>query len=156
MDQRMNLPEIEESVMPWIGKTGKMMAAYAIDKFKQHKLNLTIEQWVTLKMLYQEDGRIQNDLALITNRNKTSLTRLINTMEKNNLVARIADKVDKRANRIYLTRNGKKVFASTMKIMEECITELEEGLSDQEIQTLIKILKKVQNNIKVVPQTNSK
>jgi len=43
-----------------------------------------------------------------------------------------------------------------MKIMKECMTELQEGLSNQEINTLIKILKKVQTNIKVVPQTNSK
>ncbi len=133
--------------MPWIGKTGKMMGNYVMEKFKMHNLNLTIEQWVTLKMLYEEDGRIQNDLALITNRNKTTLTRLINNMEKHNLVARISDKKDKRINRIFITKNGIRVFKNTMPIMEKCMRELQAGLSEGEVHTLIEILRKVQNNI---------
>jgi len=142
-----DLPKIEKSVMPWIGKTGKLMGAYAMDKFKQYKINLTVEQWVTLKILHEEDGRIQNDLAIVTNRDKTSLTRLINNMEKNGLVVRKSHKEDKRINLVYLTSQGKKMFKKTMPIMDEVIEGIQYGLDKAEIKILIKILKKVQNNL---------
>lgn len=143
----MNLPEIEKSVMPWIGKTGKLMATLVMERFKQHRLNLTIEQWVTLKMLHQEDGRIQNDLAMITNRNKTSLTRLINTMEKNDLVIRKSHELDKRIKLIFLTAKGKSVFKKTFPIMERLIEEIHFGVKEKEVEMLISILKKIQTNI---------
>jgi DNA-binding MarR family transcriptional regulator len=146
----MEIPQIESSIMPWIGRTGKLMSIFVVDKFKKYNLNLTIEQWILLKYLHHEDGLMQNDLAEITNRNKTSLTRLIHTMEKHRLVARISDSVDKRVNRIFLTKNGKKIFKSTFPIIEEAKRELEFGLTDKEIKSLIKILKKVQGNIKTV------
>ncbi len=144
----MKLPEIEQSVMPWIGKTGKWMGSFISDRFKQYNLNLTIEQWVVLKVLHEDDGMIQNDLAFITSRNKTSLTRLVHTMEKYHLIARIQDSKDKRVNRIYLTKNGREVFESTFSIMEEVKNDLQKGLTKKEVKTLITILQKVQNNIK--------
>ena len=140
--------EIDDSILPWIGRTGKLMSIFICDQFKKYNLNLTIEQWIMLKYLYHQDGLMQNDLAEITNRNKTSLTRLIHTMEKHNLVARIPDTVDKRINRIFLTKNGQKIFEATIPIMEEVKQELQNGLNEKEIKILIKILKKVQGNIK--------
>lgn len=144
----MKLPDIEQSIMPWIGKTGKWMGCFIADKFKEHHLNLTIEQWVVLKVLHENDGLMQNDLAYITSRNKTSLTRLVHTMEKHNLVARLPDSIDKRINRIFLTKNGRKVFESTFSIMDEVKQQLQQGISEEEVESLIRILKKVQNNIK--------
>jgi len=102
----MKLPDIDRSIMPWIGKTGKWMTNFIAEKFKKYQLNLTIEQWVVLKVLHNEDGLKQNDLAYITSRNKTSLTRLVQTMEKYHLIARLQDTEDKRINRIFLTKHG--------------------------------------------------
>ncbi len=144
----MKLPEIYQSVMPWIGKTGKWMGSFIAEKFKQHQLNLTIEQWVVLKVLFEEDGLVQNDLAEMTHRNKTSLTRLIHTMEKYHLITRVQDDKDKRVNRIYLTKRGRKIFESTFPIMEEVKNDLQKGLTKKEIKSLISTLQKVQNNIK--------
>ncbi len=144
----MKLPEIEQSIMPWIGKTGKWMTNFITDKFKQAGLSLTIEQWVMLKVLYKEDGLIQNDLAEKTLRDKTSLTRLVHTMEKYHLIARLQDTKDKRVNRIFLTKHGNEVFESTFSIMEEVLIHLQKGMTKMEIETLISLLQKVQNNIK--------
>lgn len=144
----MNLPEISNSIMPWIGKTGKLIAVFIAETFKEHHFNLTIEQWVTLKVLHEEDGLMQNDLAFITSRNKTSLTRLIHTMEKYHLIARLQDTQDKRINRIFLTKYGSDVFQSTIPIMEKVKQQLQHDLSDEEVQVLICVLQKVQNNIK--------
>jgi len=143
------LPQIETTLLPWIGKTAKMMRVFMIENFKKHDFDLNIEQWVLLKRLHEEDGQVQNDLALITERNKASLTRLINTMEKKNYVARIPDIEDKRVNKIFLTANGRKIFEATFKIMHEAVEELQAGIGIEEILATIEVLKKLQKNIKI-------
>ena len=83
------------------------------DKLKQDGLNMSMEQAIILKILHEEDGQPQNNMALVTNRHKATLTRVLDTMEKNHLVVRIPDlKEDKRVKRVYLTKHGKKYFKS--------------------------------------------
>ena len=48
--------------------------------------------------LFHDGPLPQHDLAFLTDRDKTSLTRLLSTMEKKNLVARITSSEDKRVN----------------------------------------------------------
>ena len=72
----MSLVELEDTMIPWIGRTGKMMGSFIAENFKKYHLNLTIEQWALLKRLYDKDGQMQNDLAVITQLNKASLIRL--------------------------------------------------------------------------------
>lgn len=74
--------DFEKSVAPWIGKTAKIMSIFLKEAFAKHAVDLTKEQFILLKVLHDRDGVIQKDLAFITERNKGSLARLINTMEK--------------------------------------------------------------------------
>jgi DNA-binding MarR family transcriptional regulator len=117
------------------------------EKLKQHGLNISMEQAIILKILHDEDGRPQSDMAHVTNRHKATLTRLLDTMEKNHLVVRIADKEDKRVKRVYLTKHGRQHFQNMNPAFEEAAKEVQKGLTKSEINTLISILKKVQGNI---------
>ncbi len=144
----MQLPELEKTIMPHLGRVFKITGIYMAEKFAQLKIDLTREQFILLMKLHQEDGQTQNDLAIITERNKASLTRLINTLENKNLVARIPSKEDKRVNRIYLTKTGRRIFKTTNPALKEMINEVQNGLTKKEIETTIKVMNKVVNNIK--------
>ena len=144
----MLLKELEKTIMPHLGKASKLSAMYMIYKFKEHKVNLTREQFILLAMLHEQDGQPQNNLALFTEKNKASLTRLINTMEKKELVVRIPSTADKRINYIHLTKHGRKVFKATGPILKEMTKEVEKGLTKEEIQKVIVIMNKVMTNIK--------
>jgi len=149
MEINIDKSEFNKTLAPWIGQTSKLMTLYITDVFKKHNVSLTKEQWIVLKILHEEqDGIIQNDLAFITGRNKGSLTRLINVMEKNDLVKRIASKEDSRKNLVFITTNGKKTFAKMKPIMLENIKILQNGISKTEIEQFINIMKKLQNNLK--------
>ncbi|MGB0930523.1 MAG: MarR family winged helix-turn-helix transcriptional regulator [Chitinophagales bacterium] len=143
------LPNIETTLLPWIGKTAKMLRVFMSEHFKKNDFDLTTEQWILLKRLHEKDGQVQNNLSLITERNKASLSRLISTMEKKNYVARIPDTEDKRVNKVFLTTNGRKVFAATFEAMHEAVEELQSGISLEEIVSVIEVLKKLQKNIKI-------
>lgn len=137
----------ENTLLPSLGKTAKLTGHYFIDTFHENGIDLSIEQWLVLKKLYDNDGQIQNDLASITNRSKTSLTRLINTMQKKELVYRVLSNKDKRINHIHLSESGKKAFLHSIPVLEKLIAELQEDISQNDLNKAIEVLGQIQNNI---------
>lgn len=142
----MNL-DLENTLMPWLGKTTKMMDSFIQDLFSYYKIDLTKKQWIVLKRLSQQDGLPQQELALITGRDKASLARLINTMEKKGLVARIPSKEDRRVNYIYMTKRGENIFEQTKPIIKEVLDNLQESIPYTKISETIEVIKTVQSNI---------
>ncbi len=142
---KINFPE--DSLLPRLGKTSKMLRMYMKINFSEHGFDLTHEQFILIAHLYHVDGIKQKDLAFITERNKGSLARLVNTAEKKNLVARIPSTEDKRVNRIFLTKQGRSVFEKLKPVLDECEAKVKKGLTKNEIKTMISVLEKIQNNI---------
>lgn len=140
-------PGMEELMMPWIGKTMKHIDHFIAVKMAQQGVNLTRQQVILMKILYHDGPLPQNDLAFLTDRDKTSLTRLLSTMEKKNLVARITSPDDKRVNLIHLTKHGEKVLNETAPILFGVIMHMQENISHEEQQTVIGVMKKIQDNI---------
>ncbi|MFK8103971.1 MAG: MarR family winged helix-turn-helix transcriptional regulator [Saprospiraceae bacterium] len=124
-----------------------MLSLYMRYFFSSHGFDITREQFILLAHLYHEDGMMQKDLAFITERNKGSLARLVNTTEKKNWVARIPSTEDKRVNQIYLTTQGRDVFEKLKPILAKCEQAVQKGLTPQEIETTISVLEKIQKNI---------
>jgi DNA-binding MarR family transcriptional regulator len=139
--------DLNNTVVPWMARTTKLVGLYFSDILSQHDFDLTREQWVLLKWLHDTDGQRQNDLALITGRNKASLTRLIHTMERKCLVERKADASDKRSNRIFLTQKGKQMYRLTLPVIFDAIDQIQGGLETTEVNQLIQLLQKIQTNI---------
>lgn len=140
-------PGMENVMMPWIGKTMKYIDLYIASKMAEHGINLTRQQVILMKFLYHDGPLPQNDLAFLTDRDKTSLTRLLSTMEKKNLVARITSPEDKRVNLVHLTKNGEKVLNEVAPILFEVIVKLQEGVSDSDQKVVIKAMETIQENI---------
>ncbi len=139
--------DIDKTMMPWIGKSMKVIDYFIMDRFAENNIGLTKAQWLLLKRLKEVNGESQHNLAFITNRDKASLTRLLTTMEKKNLVARIPSESDHRINRIYITAFGEKILKQAMPIVKEMIEEMQNGITEEERILTIKVLKKLMNNI---------
>ncbi len=146
LDITQNICGIDDSVMPYIGKAMKFADMRICSEMTEQGYKLSRTQIVMLKVLHQQGALPQNDLAFLTERDKTSLTRLINTMEKKNLVARIPNPDDKRINMVHLTTNGEKLFAEVRPIMKRIISEMQQGLSESDISTVKKAMEIIQDN----------
>lgn len=139
--------KFEKTLLPYLGKTAKLAGFYFIDSFHENGIELSKEQWLILKKLHDNDGQIQNDLALLTSRSKTSLTRLINTMEKKGLVHRVLSKEDKRINHVHLSDYGKETFLSSLPVINKITDELQDKISGDDLAITIEVLSQIQKNI---------
>ena len=138
---------MNDSILSWMGRAKKVLDYYISDQLKENGCELTKVQWIMLKKLKEVDGQPQHNLAFLTNRDKASLARLINTMEKKNLVARIPSKSDHRINHVYLTKYGDDMLKKAAPVMQDVINHIQNGISQEEIETVIKTMKKIIQNI---------
>ena len=140
--------KLNMALIPNVGITAKMIMVYLKQKFARHNVNLTPKQFIVLKHLMEEDGREQKHLAMITERDKTSLTRLISTLEKKGQVRREVSSKDKRVNHLFITEAGKKTFTATLPLITQSIEEIQSGIDQEELDRAIETIMKVRNNIK--------
>lgn len=117
-------------------------------KFKQQSIDITIEQWSVLYHLWKQDGISQQELCVATFRDKPSITRLVDNLEKLQLVKRVPSKEDRRINLIHLTDTATVLRDQTMNIAGETLNEAIAGVTVQEIEVCKSVLQRVYDNLK--------
>ena len=116
-------------------------------KFRTAGLSITTEQWLVLMCLWNKDGQTQQSLSDQTSKDKTSITRLLDTLSKNSLVERHSDPADRRINKIHLTDKGREMENHAMKIVKESFDQAVSGISSKELIDAKEVIVKLLNNI---------
>ena len=115
--------------------------------FRQAGLEITIEQWSILYHLWLEDCLSQQELCNRTFRDKPSITRLVDNLEKQKLVKRLASKTDRRINLVCLTEAAKNLQSVTIDLANQTMDEALAGVTKDEIETVKKVLHQVYENL---------
>jgi DNA-binding MarR family transcriptional regulator len=128
------------------------MAATAVARrlqknFRNAGLEITIEQWSVLYHLWKEDCLSQQELGTRTFRDKASITRLIDNLEKLGLVTRVASTSDRRINLVCLTDAAKPLQEQTYHLANDTMNEALQNITREEIETVKTVLQKVYDNL---------
>lgn len=130
------------------GKASTAIARRLQKKFNNAGLNLTIEQWSVLYHLWKQDGISQQELCNATFRDKPSITRLVDNLEKLQLVKRVPSDADRRINLIYLTKQSQQLQEDTMGMAEDTLMEALESVPPDKIEVCKEVLQIVYDNLK--------
>jgi DNA-binding MarR family transcriptional regulator len=130
------------------GKASTAIARRLQKNMKQAGIDITVEQWSVLYHLWKNDGLSQQDLCNATFRDKPSITRLVDNLEKLKLVRRVASKSDRRINQVFLTEVGKELDEQTMKVANDTLNEALEGVATDKIEVAKEVLQVVYDNLK--------
>ena len=129
------------------GKASTAIARRLQKNFKLASADITIEQWSVLYHLWKQDGLSQQQLCDATFRDKPSITRLVDNLEKLKLVRRVASKNDRRMNMIYLTKEAQDLQVLTMELANKTLNESLEGVTIEQIEIAKMVLQKVYDNL---------
>lgn len=116
--------------------------------FKQHGIDITIEQWSVLYHLWKQDGLSQQELCTATFRDKPSITRLVDNLEKLKLVKRVPSKEDRRINLIYVSDTALALRDQTMDMANQTLNEALGGVTAEEVELCKSVLQRVYDNLK--------
>lgn len=130
------------------GKASTAIARRLQKKFNASGLQLTIEQWSVLYQLWKDDGKSQQELCSATFRDKPSITRLVDNLEKLGLVKRVPSENDRRINKVFLTKGAQKLQEQTMQLAEETLNEALQGVPAAHINLCKEVLQQVYDNLK--------
>lgn len=147
MEKPLKIGEFDDTLLPWMGRTMKLADTYITNQLMERKIDLTKVQLILLKILYSNDGQPQNDLALLTNRDKASLARLLDIVERKGLVVRVPSKEDKRIKLVHITKKGIEYYERARPLLLEMINKIQEGISDRDIKFMIDKLRHMQLNL---------
>jgi DNA-binding MarR family transcriptional regulator len=103
-------------------------------EFAGHGLELTPEQWIVLARLWEKDGQSQSALSELTLRDRPTMSRIIDTMEKSGLVERSVDEHDARSRRVLLTRTGKSLQAKLVPVAKKLVARLERDIPERDLE----------------------
>ncbi|PIB34468.1 hypothetical protein BFP72_03075 [Reichenbachiella sp. 5M10] len=142
-----NMHPLDKSLLPWIGKTTKALDHFITEMFASNGIQLTKAQFILLRVLSKHEGIKQNDLASFASREKTTLARLLTTMEKKNLVYRKGSDTDKRTNLVFISPQGKEELDRALPALVESIQLIQSGITKEELSTTLGVLQRIRENI---------
>ncbi|MBK7347743.1 MAG: MarR family transcriptional regulator [Chitinophagaceae bacterium] len=130
------------------GKASTAISRRLQKNFKQSGVEITIEQWSVLYHLWKADGMSQQQLCEATFKDKPSMTRLVDNLEKINLVKRVASKDDRRINLIFLTADAQTLHEKSMDIANQTLNEALKGVTNGQVEIAKEVLQMVYENLK--------
>jgi DNA-binding MarR family transcriptional regulator len=135
-----------DSYLPYLlNRASTRIAASFSDRIRP--LGATLQMWRVLAALRDRDGRRMGDLSATTSIEVSTLTRLVDTMEKKCLVARRRDVEDARAIVLHATAGGRRMTERILPIAEHYETAALGGFTALEADKLKAALRRLYANM---------
>jgi len=130
-----------------LDRTARKVKHYAQQEFKVMGFNITVDQWLVLKHLYEHPEMKQNALAELINKDNPTLTRIVDLLCKKGLTERILHPSDRRSFIVSLTRAGAKKVEQLKPKIRAVRLKAWEGLTERDFNQFKKILNTIYNNL---------
>jgi DNA-binding MarR family transcriptional regulator len=142
--------ELEKLVtmMDLIQTIRQAMKGYFQARIRESNLNLTFEMFQVMAILWRKDGINQQEIADRVQKNKASLTPLLDNLSKRNLVVRNEDPSDRRNKIISLTEEGREYEAHIQPLINDLYDVIKEDISVEQVENVTIMLRKIHGNIK--------
>ncbi|MBA4302571.1 DNA-binding transcriptional regulator, MarR family [Algoriphagus alkaliphilus] len=130
-----------------LDRTARKVKQYAQHQFKTGEFDVTVDQWLVLKNLSENELLSQTELANLVFKDHPTLTRIIDLLCKKGYVERVPHPQDRRSFQLLLTESGSaKVSALKPKILE--IREKAwENLTTRDFEEFKRILDTIYQNL---------
>lgn len=101
-------------------------------------------------MEHRNEEIYQKDLEEVLNLRRATVSGVLQTMEKNNLIHRVIDDKDTRTKKIILNENSKKLFSKNEKKIKQLESVITNNISDEDLNKFLEVLQKMKDNIKEI------
>lgn len=137
-------------IIPREKSIGAQMAiALQLMKRKNHQAiaksgyKITMEQLVVLEILSNKGDMNMTELSKTVWKQNANITRIVDKLEKHQLVERRAVEGDRRANLVSVTDKGKQLFEKVIPIVINVYTDITSDISKEEETVTLRVLNKI-------------
>ena len=132
-----------------INLTGCKLKQFIASKLKQMGVPLTPEQFMLIDLLWNHGEMSQQQLADLMQKDKNSVTKLVDAIEKKGFVVRRQNRTDRRSNTLVLTENANQLKPGAKLKGISILDQMLEGISEEELRAFLLTLRKLNLNMSV-------
>lgn len=144
------MQKLNEVFFYQLEKSIKSYRRYAQTRFKDNGIDITIDQWLVLNALSENEEITQSDLAEIVFKDKASMTRLIELLVLKKYVQRTAHDTSRRRFKLTITPKGHELIRQILPLVKENRKQALKQINFQELQQTEVVLKQISNNCKLI------
>ncbi len=125
------------------------------DKLQENGINITPEQYLVMDILWEKPSISQQNIADIIQKDKNSVTKIIDSLEKKNFVKRVMDKNDRRINKIELTDEGFALEKITTEVAINFMNHTIKGIDNQDLDKFVEVMRRLKDNLDNIEATSN-
>lgn len=130
-----------------LDRTARRVKQYAQQRFKEMGFNVTVDQWLVMKHLHENQKLNQKELAELVFKDTPTLTRIIDLLCSKGLVERKVHAEDRRCFQVCLTETGRQKVEELKPQIKDVRLKAWEGLSEQDFNQFKRILDSIYVNL---------
>ena len=117
------------------------------DKLQENGINITPEQFLVLDILWEKQSLSQQNIADIIQKDKNSVTKIIDSLEKKQLVRRVVDTKDRRINKIELTDEALSLEKVTTEVAINFMNDTIKGIDNKDLDSFVNVMRQIKDNL---------
>ena len=126
-------------------KINKKLIHYLNSKLE--KFNITTDQWLVLVKLSKQNKINQKNLAEVSSKDQSTLTRIIDILERKKFIERHPSKEDRRSIDIYITDDGLDTCKKVNPFLENIFNDILKGISYARLKIFNEVFLQIDENI---------
>ena len=130
-----------------LDRTARRVKQYAQQRFKEMGFNITVDQWLVMKHLYEHGEMKQIELAELIFKDNPTLTRIIDLLCDKGLTQRTMHHADRRSFLVSLTKEGSRKVEQLKPKIKDVRFKAWEGLTERDFNQFKKILNTIYQNL---------
>jgi DNA-binding MarR family transcriptional regulator len=139
--------DYENKIPHWINKLSFMLRVELQQRVKDAGHDLSAEEWALLMVLWKDGPLPMTQLAAITLRDRTTVTRLVDRLIVKGLLIRSQDPEDRRQVVVEPSDLGRSIQPSVVGAVVPLIAKANEGISQKDAETALSVLQRMAENL---------
>jgi DNA-binding MarR family transcriptional regulator len=142
---------LSKEVAVVINLTGCKLKRFIAAKLRQANVPLTPEQFMLIDLLWNQGPMSQQQLADQMQKDKNSVTKLVDAIERKGFVLREQNRQDRRSNILVVTEKAEALKCGAKQKGITILDEMLVGIDEAELRSFLATLHKLNRNMNVDP-----
>jgi DNA-binding MarR family transcriptional regulator len=139
-DPRLEVSPISRSPGRKLYRAHTLLRVGLTQIFHRAQIDLSTEQWALLSHLWEQDGLTQLELGARMDKDRPSLSRLVDFLEERGLVRRQVSSRDHRLRQVKLTAKGRAAQTPCTRLATRYVREVFAGVTRAELDAFLRTL----------------
>ena len=138
---------LSKEIAVYLNLSACKLKQYTAAALRQNNVELTPEQFLLIDLLWNHGPMSQQTIADKMQKDKNSVTKLVDALEAKGLVIRKKDDNDRRSNLLVLTQKAEGMKDSAKEKGISVLDRALEGISEEELKAFLATLNKLNANM---------